>query len=188
VKETQEKPDAVDDTATTNKNTLVNVNVLANVSDPDEDSLTISSVSTPGHGTATVTSGKVAYTPSAGYAGTDPFTYSISDGNGGSDTATVNITVKDVTAPSAPRITSPTNNSYNNMGGIAFSGTAEPNSTVKLFRLDPFDGQPRRARLNPAPTDAGAWRSPVKRTARTPTPPGRPTQRTTSRQHPITGR
>jgi CSLREA domain-containing protein len=151
VNETEEKPDAVDDTVTTNQNTPVNVDVLANDSDPDGDSLTISGVSTPGHGTATITDGKVAYTPSAGYAGTDSFTYSISDGNGGTDTAMVNITVKDVTAPSAPRITSPANNSYNNTGDIAFSGTAEPNSTVKLFRIDPFDGP-----ISQGTTQAGA--------------------------------
>jgi hypothetical protein len=45
---------------------------------------------------------------------------------------TVNVT-PDVTAPSAPAITSPADNSYDNDGNFTVSGTAEANSTVELF-------------------------------------------------------
>jgi hypothetical protein len=38
-------------------------------------------------------SGVVTYTPATDYVGTDSFTYTISDGNGGTATGTVNITV-----------------------------------------------------------------------------------------------
>ena len=38
----------------------------------------------------------VSYTPAANFIGTDSFTYTISDGNGGTDTATVNVTVTPV--------------------------------------------------------------------------------------------
>ena len=38
----------------------------------------------------------VSYTPAANFFGTDSFTYTITDGNGGTDTATVNVTVTPV--------------------------------------------------------------------------------------------
>jgi VCBS repeat-containing protein len=43
-----------------------------------------------------VESGKVNYTPAENYNGPDEFTYTVSDGNGGTDTATVSITVNSV--------------------------------------------------------------------------------------------
>ena len=44
----------------------------------------------------TANGGNVVYTPATNFDGTDLFTYSISDGNGGTDTATVNVTVNAV--------------------------------------------------------------------------------------------
>ena len=65
--------------------------------------LTISAVGSPAHGTAVVQSGKVKYTPNADYNGTDSFTYTVTDNgttNGvndsKSDTATVSVTVTEV--------------------------------------------------------------------------------------------
>ncbi|HMM66566.1 MAG TPA: Ig-like domain-containing protein [Dokdonella sp.] len=69
------------------------IDVLANDSDPDNDPLTITAVSTPSHGTAVAGAGGISYTPATGYSGSDSFTYTISDGRGGSATATVNVTV-----------------------------------------------------------------------------------------------
>ncbi len=51
------------------------------------------------NGSVTFMNGNVTYTPNADFFGTDSFTYTISDGNGGSDTATVNVTVTDVNDP-----------------------------------------------------------------------------------------
>ena len=70
-----------------------NLNVLANDSDPDGDTLTITSVSTPAHGSASISGNRVLYTPAAGYSGADSFTYTIADGNGGTASASVSITV-----------------------------------------------------------------------------------------------
>jgi hypothetical protein len=39
----------------------------------------------------------------------------------------------DATAPEAPSITAPADNSLSNTGSFTFSGTAEANSTVELF-------------------------------------------------------
>ena len=87
-------PVANDDSASTPPLTPVTVNVLANDSDPDNDTLTVTSVSLPAHGVATVNlDNTVTYVPVAGYAGPDSFTYSVSDGNGGTASATVSIGV-----------------------------------------------------------------------------------------------
>jgi large repetitive protein len=57
--------------------------------------LTLSAVGTPQHGTATIVNGKVRYTPATGFVGTDTFTYTVRDPNGGTSTATVTVTVSD---------------------------------------------------------------------------------------------
>jgi VCBS repeat-containing protein len=91
-----EPPVAENDTATTDEDTPTDIAVLANDTDDDGDPLTIASVSNPAHGSAVVASGKVNYTPNANYNGPDSFSYTVSDGNGGTDTATVSITVTSV--------------------------------------------------------------------------------------------
>jgi hypothetical protein len=98
-------PTAVADSATTTKNTSVSIPVLANDSDPDGDPLRVTSVTPPGHGSATInTDNTVKYSPASGFTGTDGFNYSISDGRGGSATAHVTVTV--TTAPNkAPTAT-----------------------------------------------------------------------------------
>jgi PKD repeat protein/type 1 glutamine amidotransferase len=87
-------PVADDDTATTSAGSAVNIDVLAGDTDPDSDILTVESVTPPGDGTATINAnGTVRYTPDAGFVGTDTFDYTVTDGNGGSDTGTVTVTV-----------------------------------------------------------------------------------------------
>ena len=75
---------AVDDAATTAEDTAVSVAVLTNDTDLDGDTLTVSAVTAPAHGTATVNAdGTITYTPAANYNGADSFSYTIGDGNGG---------------------------------------------------------------------------------------------------------
>jgi hypothetical protein len=94
---TNNPPNAVDDTATVNEDSINNViNVLINDTDPDSNPLSITSVTDPPHGTAANNVTSVTYTPDADYFGSDSFNYTISDGNGGSDTATVNVTINNV--------------------------------------------------------------------------------------------
>ncbi len=59
------------------------IHVLANDRDVDGDTLTITSVTTPAHGTAVITEAgrRIAYTPTAGYLGADTFNYVVSDGS-----------------------------------------------------------------------------------------------------------
>ncbi len=91
---TNQPPVAVDDTATTQAGTSVFIDVLANDTDPDGDVLTIAGVGSPANGTAEDFKGRVRYTPSAGFTGTDSFTYTVSDGNGGMNDALVTVTVE----------------------------------------------------------------------------------------------
>jgi len=93
-------PDAVDDSLTTDQGTPGQVNVLANDSDPDGDTLTVTASTNGAHGTVSCTAtGSCTYTPDAGFSGSDSFTYTVSDGHGGTDTATVNVTVGRVNHP-----------------------------------------------------------------------------------------
>ena len=92
-------PVAIDDSATTSFETSVNGNVLANDSDPDGDAITVVSNTDASNGTVVVNAdGSYVYTPDAGFSGADSFEYTISDGNGGQDTATVSINVEASTA------------------------------------------------------------------------------------------
>src|SRR5207244_9005931 len=83
---------ATHDSTSTPPATPVTVNVLANDSDPDNDALTVTSVSLPAHGVAAVNGDNtVTYVPVIAYTGPDAFTYSVSDGKGGTASATVSI-------------------------------------------------------------------------------------------------
>ncbi|HWS47965.1 MAG TPA: Ig-like domain-containing protein [Acidimicrobiia bacterium] len=75
-------PNAVDDAATTTPGQAVTIDVLAN-DQPNSDGAapdpaTLALTSKPGHGTAALTADhEVTYTPAAGFAGTDSFTYKV---------------------------------------------------------------------------------------------------------------
>ena len=68
--------------------------LLANDTDADDDTLTIQSVQNATNGTVSIDgSGNVVFTPDTGYTGEASFSYTVSDGNGGTDTATATINV-----------------------------------------------------------------------------------------------
>lgn len=91
-------PVALDDIGnTTLEDTPLEIAVLANDFDVDPDNLSIANVTLPNKGEATVTAaGTILYTPFADANGDDTFGYSITDGNGGSDSATVGISITPV--------------------------------------------------------------------------------------------
>jgi uncharacterized repeat protein (TIGR01451 family) len=102
-------PVAQDDTATTSQNTPITLAVLANDSDIEDDSISLTSfnptssqggtVSRDENGTpSNLTDDKLLYTPATGFIGIDSFTYTVSDGTD-SDTATVTITVTSTNQP-----------------------------------------------------------------------------------------
>ena len=93
-----DEPEAVMDGATVDEddNNGVLINVLGNDSDPNGDALTISDVSTPTNGMADIENGQIRYTPSGNFSGIDTFTYTIDDGRGGMDTATVTVNINEI--------------------------------------------------------------------------------------------
>lgn len=71
--------------------------VLSNDTDADNDTLTAVIASGPANGSVVLqASGAFVYTPNADFSGTDSFTYTASDGSGGTATGTVTITVNAV--------------------------------------------------------------------------------------------
>ncbi|PKM17766.1 MAG: hypothetical protein CVV11_16795 [Gammaproteobacteria bacterium HGW-Gammaproteobacteria-15] len=80
-------------TASTNDKTAIDIDVLANASDPDGDALVISSASAQ-NGTVTITAAQtLRYTPQAGFAGTDTISFTVTDNRGGSVNGTVTISI-----------------------------------------------------------------------------------------------
>lgn len=87
-------PVARDDSATTTIDQPVAIPVLANDSDADGDALAVETVGSPANGSAVDNGdGTITYTPGAGFAGSDSFTYAVSDGEAQSEaTVTVEVT------------------------------------------------------------------------------------------------
>jgi Ca2+-binding RTX toxin-like protein len=86
-------PTAVDDAVAADEDTSSTFGVLANDADPDGDPLSVSGVTDPANGSASIAGLAVTYTPDVDFNGVDAFEYTISDGHGGFDTATVTVTV-----------------------------------------------------------------------------------------------
>ncbi len=106
--------------------------LLANDSDADSDSLgiTVSTTSTNG-GTVTTSGAWVFYTPTAGFTNADSFTYTITDGHGGSTVGTVTVAIKVDDAPGA-------NLFITDLGGGSFRivGYGIPGRTYRLQSTD----------------------------------------------------
>ena len=110
----------------------------ANANDPDGDTVSVSAVSpTSAHGGSVILGATtLTYTPLPGYSGTDSFTYTVSDGHGGTVTAQVLITVREY------------NSSATQLGLTAISGGWR-------FSFAGVAGRTYRVQRAPSPT--GAW-------------------------------
>jgi len=92
-------PAAVDDTATTEEDVLVNIAVLTNDTDVDNPSAqwSVTAVGAATSGAVTRPNATtVRYTPNLNFHGADAFTYTMSDGSGATATAWVTVTVTPV--------------------------------------------------------------------------------------------
>ena len=130
-------PTAVDDATTTAEGTAVDIDVVANDTDLEGDTLQVTSVTMPSNGTAVIKSGSattITYTPNAGFHGSDSFTYVASDGNGGTDTGTVTVTVTAVDDEPANR--SPRFNE-----GLNTTRTVPENAEVGMAVGDPVNAR-----------------------------------------------
>jgi Ca2+-binding RTX toxin-like protein len=93
---TNQPPVANTDSATTAQNTAVTIaasTLLANDTDANGDSLSLTEVSNPVNGSVTFSNGNVIFTPSTNFTGNASFNYSISDGKGGTSSANVSVAV-----------------------------------------------------------------------------------------------
>ncbi len=91
-----------DDRASTDEDTPVAIDVLANDRDPDGrlDPASLTIVFAPQNGTVEVRNATVRYTPSADFSGTDRFAYTVRDDAGASSAPTpVTITVRPLNDP-----------------------------------------------------------------------------------------
>ncbi|RBY92028.1 hypothetical protein DQ244_06825 [Blastococcus sp. TBT05-19] len=105
------------------------IRVLENDTDPDGDQLTLAGVGTPTRGYAQYSSTWIYYSPHTGQVGDDTFTYTVSDGRGGTATGTVTVTLyTPLPRPAAPTgVTTP--------GSFVFSWSAVPGATgYRVYR------------------------------------------------------
>jgi hypothetical protein len=87
-------PTANDDSAQTPMGAAVDINVLSNDTGLNNGPITVTVISAPANGSATVKSGGViGYTPAAAFAGQDSLSYRVRDTDGDMSTATVTIDV-----------------------------------------------------------------------------------------------
>lgn len=99
-------PVAVDDIINVEMNTTTNLDVMVNDYDYDEpyqpQTLTLTGISTPTNGIASIIGNEIQYTPNALYLGTDTIEYVIEDQDGNlSNTGIVSITVSTTNQPPA---------------------------------------------------------------------------------------
>ncbi|MBC7908717.1 MAG: cadherin-like domain-containing protein [Rhodospirillaceae bacterium] len=92
-------PVAVGDSLTTVEDTALVIapaTLLANDSDLDGDTLSIASVGNAVGGTVAIVGGNVVFTPTANFNGAASFSYTVTDGFGGTATATASVAVSAV--------------------------------------------------------------------------------------------
>ncbi len=102
--------------------------LLANDSDVDGDSLSIGAVWGANNGWVSLSGGTVYYTPAPDYSGADQFSYSVSDGRGGSATTTAYLDVRNLN--DQPDV-------YVPGGGVFFTGVSGSVYTGLIASEDP---------------------------------------------------
>ena len=121
----------LDDAATTNEDTAVNILVQAN--DTFEGTPAITAITNGAHGTVAVNNNGsagntaddfVVYTPTADFNGTDTFTYTVTSG-GVTETATVSVTINAV------------QDAFDNTATVAHNSGANP---INVLANDFFEG------------------------------------------------
>ncbi|BDX07569.1 Ig-like domain-containing protein [Planctobacterium marinum] len=121
VNSVNDAPDANNDSVSTNEDTAVVISPLDNDTDVENDSLTLTINSTSNGSSEFNSDTSITFIPETDFNGTAAISYSISDGNGGTDTADISITVISVNdAPVA----------------VADAATVDQGSSIVISPLD----------------------------------------------------
>ena len=135
VTDVNEPPEAGNDEFVLDEDTEPALDVLDNDTDPEgKETLGISSVTRPSHGTADVAANRIIYTPALDYHGSDSFTYTVTDGPH-SDTATVSLTitaVNDAPTFSAPSLTLTVDENDSDIGQVTATDVDDRDLTYGL--------------------------------------------------------
>ena len=157
VTDVNEPPVALSDTAGTDEDTAIVIPVLTNDDDPEGQPLTVSSLTRPDNGTATVEADHtITYTPRPDFHGTDTFTYRASDGvRDSAAAATVRVTVHPVNDPPAfppgpaERLVAPQAAAGTPVGAPVVASDRDSDtleyhltgSDARFFEIDQYNGQ-----------------------------------------------
>jgi Bacterial Ig domain/Dockerin type I domain len=113
-------PTAIAQSVSVGFNTAKSITLTGTDPDVPALSLTFSIATNPSHGTLTGTAPNLTYTPTAGYHGTDSFTFTVNNGANISSPATVSITVAAGTPTANSQVV---NVNENTAAGITLTGT-----------------------------------------------------------------
>lgn len=111
------------------------IGVTLSGTDPNSLPLTYIVVSNPSHGTLSGSGPNQTYAPTAGYAGSDSFTFKVNNGYVDSAVATVSITVNNLPAPTANNQSVATN--FNTSKAFALTGSDPLGLTLTYSVLTP---------------------------------------------------
>ncbi|MBT8401662.1 MAG: tandem-95 repeat protein, partial [Rhodothermia bacterium] len=127
-----EAPAGKDDHVTTFVGEPLTIDLLANDSDADGDTLSVIAVTSPAYGSIDLVGGsRAVYRPIAGFIGEDSFTYTVADGKGGSATAEVFVTVEE--EPKQFELAQNYPNPFNPTTTIEFVLPSDANVTLQVF-------------------------------------------------------
>ncbi|MDC0399335.1 Ig-like domain-containing protein [Alphaproteobacteria bacterium] len=140
------------------------INIGFNDRDPNNDELTTVGVTAPLQGTVVYTNNTgfpdlATYTPFSTARGTDSFTYQVSDGNGGVDTATVTLTIEgsaDITDIAGDRTTT----GRIEVGNFV-TGEHTVNDFADFYAFEAIAGKTYLATIEGAATSAGTMIDPL---------------------------
>jgi hypothetical protein len=104
--EPNQPPTANNDNVNTPLDTPITIGVLDNDSDPENQPLSVISVTSPQNGTTVIDNNEIIYTPNPGFVGCDTFSYVIQDNGGLTDQALV-IVCTGTANPNLPPIALP---------------------------------------------------------------------------------
>jgi VCBS repeat-containing protein len=139
---TNDSPIAIGDTAATDEDTAVIINVLDNDTDIDGDELSVVSASSPNGIVVINSDGTLTFTPNKDFNGEATINYVISDGNGGTSNADVSVTVTPDNADTVLNDDSISVTEDSNAVGNVLSNDVEDDSplTVVEFTIDGVTG------------------------------------------------